>query len=180
MNGGPVTGRYARALFELAREKGALERVEADVERLAVELAQAPVATWLFDARVAASEKRARLEGLARLLHPLTASFLRLLQERNRLDVLRDLRRAFRQHVLADRNATEGWVESPRPLGPGELVQLAAALGRLLGKQVALENRVRPELIAGVRVFVDNKLIDQSAAGRLEALRGRLLAARLA
>jgi F-type H+-transporting ATPase subunit delta len=113
-------------------------------------------------------------------LHPLCASLLRLLQAKNRLEVLRDLRGAFRRDVLRERNASEGYVESPRPLDAADLGRLAGALGTLLGRQVELENRVRPELIAGVRVFVDNKLIDQSVAGRLEGLRGKLLAAPLA
>jgi F-type H+-transporting ATPase subunit delta len=177
---GPVALRYATALFELALEKGVLERVEADVERVAAEVSDQQVAAWLFDARIPGERKREQLERLAQQLHPLTANFLRLLADKRRLAVLRDLRPAFRRSLLAERNATEGVVESPRELAPNELARLSEALGRMLGKHVELESRLRPELIAGVRVFVDNKLIDQSAAGRLEGLRGRLRHARLA
>jgi len=180
MSAGQVTARYARALFELAREQGVLERVETDVDTIGRELADDSVADFLFDARVPAGEKRTRLDALAAQLHPLSASFLCLLQDKNRLGVLRDLRAAFRRDVLAERNASEGVVESPRPLDGGELQRLEGALGGLLGRSVELSNRVRPELLAGVRVFIDNKLIDQSAAGRLEGLRGKLLSARLA
>jgi F0F1-type ATP synthase delta subunit len=49
----------------------------------------------------------------------------------------------------------------------------------VLGKDVILEQRANPELIAGVRVFVDNRLIDQSALGRLEGLERRLRTARV-
>jgi F-type H+-transporting ATPase subunit delta len=180
VNAGPVALRYATALFELAREQGLLERVEADVERVAREVADERVAAWLYDARVPAADKRARLDALAGQMQPLTANFLRLLADKRRLEVLRELGPAFRRSVLAERNATEGVVESARPLDADELERLAAALGSLLGKRVELTNRVRPELKAGVRVFVDNKLIDQSVAGRLEKLRGRLREARLA
>lgn len=179
MIAGSVTARYAAALFELAREQGLLERVAQDVDLLGAELDDPAVAAFLFDARVPVERKRRQLESLAVRLHPLTANFLRLLQDKKRLEVLRGLRGAFRRDLNRERNATEGYVESARPLGAAELASLAAALGGLLGKQVELENRVRPELLAGARVFVDNKLIDQSAAGRLEGLRGRLLAARL-
>lgn len=171
--------RYATALFELARDKGQLERVEADVARIDRELAAPGGSTWLFDARVPESEKRKRLEELAAGLQPLTANFLRLLLDKRRIGVLREIGAAFRRNLLAERNATEGVVETPRPLGAGELAELSAALGRLLGKSVELEQRSAPELVAGVRVFVDNKLIDQSAAGRLQDLRGRMLGARI-
>jgi len=177
---GPVAMRYATALFELAREKGVLERVEADVAKIDRELAAPGVSAWLFDARVSEADKRKRLEGLAAGLQPLTANFLRLLLDKRRIGVLREIGAAFHRNALDERNATEGVVESPRPLGAGEMAELSAALGRLLGKTVELEQRSAPELVAGVRVFVDNKLIDQSASGRLEELRGRLLGARLA
>ena len=174
----PVTARYATALFELAREKGLLERVAADVEFLEGRLAD-PALRQLFDARVHAAKKRERLEALRPHLQPLTASFLVYLLDRRRLEVLQGLQVAFKGCLLRERNAVEGIVESPRPLRPGELAELAVALGARLKKQVELKNRVNPALIAGVRVLIDNKLIDQSVQGRLEGLRSRLLTARV-
>jgi F-type H+-transporting ATPase subunit delta len=175
----PVAQRYAAALFELAREQGLLERVEVDVQRIAREVAQPPLSDLLFDARVAPADKRKRLEQLAAQLQPLTANFLRLLIDKRRLEVLREIGAAFHRNVLDERNASEGVVESARPLGQGELAELSVALGSILGRQVQLEQRLAPDLLAGVRVFIDNKLIDQSAAGRLEGLRSKLLGARL-
>ena len=172
---GKVTARYATALFELAREKGALDGVGANVVALPRELANGD----LFDARVPHEDKRKRVEALAAKTHPLFANFLRLLLAKRRLEVLRDLPDAFRRCALADRGAVEGIVESPRPLGQGELAELAVSVKSVLGKEVILQQRANPELIAGVRVFVDNRLIDQSALGRLEGLERRLRTARV-
>lgn len=179
MSAGPVAMRYATALFELAREQGVLERVEADVARLDAELSAPGGSAWLFDARVPEADKRRRLETLAAGMQPLTANFLRLLLDKRRIGVLREIGAAFHRNVLAERNASEGVVLTPRPLGAGELAELSVALGRLLGRTVGLEQRLAPELVAGVRIFIDNKLIDQSAAGRLVQLRERLMGARL-
>ena len=179
MSVGPVALRYAKALFELARDKGQLEQVARDVQRIEDEVTAPGVAAWLFDARVSELEKRQKLEQLAGQLQPLTANFMRLLLDKRRVGVLREIGAAFHRNMLEQRNATEGVVESPRPLGSGELAELSVALGRMLGKTVELKQRLVPDLLAGVRVFVDNKLIDQSATGRLEELRGRLLGARL-
>ena len=176
----PVTARWARALYELAREKGVLDAVERDVEFLAAELAVPSVAAHLFDARVPEGMKRQRLELLRPHLQGLTYDFLRLLHDRRRLEVLRELGGAFKSLALAQRGEAEGVVESPRPLGDAELAGLQAALGARLGKRVKLETRIVPELLAGVRVFVDNRLLDQSAVGRLERLRAKLERAPLA
>jgi F-type H+-transporting ATPase subunit delta len=175
----PVTARYADALFELAREQGELDRVGRDVEFLGEELAHPASAAWLFDARVPLEKKRAQLAKLTPHVHALTDNFVGLLLDKRRLEVLRALPLAFRRRALAERGAVEGVVESARPLGAGEMAQLAATLGGLLHKEVQLESRLDPELLAGVRVLVANKMIDSSARGRLEGLRQGLLGVRL-
>jgi F-type H+-transporting ATPase subunit delta len=111
-------------------------------------------------------------------VNPLTFNFLRLLLSKRRLEVLRELPGAFQKCVLDERGAVEGVVETPRPLSGRDLAELERALGARIGKQVKLENRLAPELMAGARVIVDNKLLDQSATGRLEGLRQRMLRAR--
>ena len=174
MKVGPVSARYAGALFELARDAGAIDKVQADVEMLGREHGAAALG-----ARTPHDVAFKRVEELAARMHKLTGNFVRLLRDKRRLEVLAELPAAFRRCVLAHNNSVEGVVESARPLGSGEVAELAVAIGALLGKQVLLTTRLAPDLLAGVRVYVDNKLIDQSALGRLEALRGNMLRARL-
>ena len=169
-----VTNRYAEALFELARERGELERIAGDVEFLAAEMSIDSVASFMSDRRVPAHEKKKRLEFLEAHVHPLTYNFVRLLLDKNRLEVLRSLGDAFRQRLLAARGAVEGVVESARPLGPAELAELEASLGLRLAKQVHLVPRLAPELLGGVRVILQNRMLDQSLRGRLEGLRTAL------
>lgn len=176
---GAVATRYAVALFQLAREKGQLDAVSADVAQLAHAIGDPGQSAWLFDARVPAKDKRERLEALAKSLSPLGANFLRLLADKRRLEVLRELPAAFKRCSLQDRGAVEGRVESARPMGSGELAELCVALGGLLGKRVSLSASVDPTLIAGARIVVDNRLLDLSALGRLEGLRHRLQTARI-
>ncbi len=173
-----VATRYATALFELAREKGVLDAVNADVESIAAQVASGALRE-LLDQRSAPERKQALVEALVSKQNKLTANLVRLLATRRRLEVLRGLPAAFRRCVLTERGQVEGVVECARPIAGGELAEIAVAVGSLLGKQVLLSSRVNPELIAGVRVFVDNRLIDQSAAGRLDSLRRKLSLARL-
>ncbi len=176
---GPVAARYANALFQLAREKGQLELVARDIAGLATMLADAAKSGWIFDARLPAKDKRDRIEALATGMSPLAANFLRLVADKRRLDLLRELPEAFKRCALAERGAVEGHVESARPMGAGELAELCVSLGAVLGKQVSLRASVAPALIAGARIVVDNRLLDLSAQGRLEGLRVKLNSARL-
>ncbi len=172
---GAVTIRYTEALFGLATEQGAVDAVRKDVELIAGEVADEAVAAWLFDARVPSAEKRSKVEKLTATFHPLTRNFVGLLFDKHREDVLRELGTAFRQRWLESRGTVEGWVESARPLSPGEISELAVAIGAKLQKEVLLENRINTELVGGVRVFVAGKLIDYSVRGRLAGLRRTLM-----
>ncbi len=175
----PVTSRYAEALHRLAKARGALEAVRADVQRLSGALAAGGQLASVFDERRPLATRRAQLLQSLAHAHPLTQDFVQLVLDKRRLEVLRRLGAAFHRRDLAERGAAEGVVESARPLDEVELGRLAAALGPRLGKELALENRIVPGLIGGLRVVVESKMIDASVAGRLEGLRKRLLAAPL-
>lgn len=179
MISGPVTNRYADALFELARDKGHLDAISRDVEFLSAEMEVPSVADFLFDGRIAVKEKQKRIEFLQAHIHPLTYSFVRLLLDKNRLEVLRGLGTAFRRRQFAEQGVVEGVVESARPLEPAALADLEGALSKMLAKSVKLETKVVPELLGGVRVTVDHRMLDQSLRGRLEGLRTNLMSAQL-
>jgi F-type H+-transporting ATPase subunit delta len=169
-----VTTRYVEALFNVARSRGALDDVQRDVERLAQGLANPAVAARLFDARLPLAARRAEAERLIGGGHELSGNFVRLLFDKRRAGVLRELGRAFRRRWLREHNAAEGLVESARALEPGEVRQLAHSMGTRLGKEVQLRNVLRPELLGGVRILVENRMIDASVRGRLEGLRRHL------
>jgi F-type H+-transporting ATPase subunit delta len=174
-----VTRRYTSALFDLALKKGAEPDVRRDVENLGRELSVPAVEGYLFDTRVPLEDRRAKLGPLLAEMHPLTQNFIALLFDKRREEVLRHLPQAYRLRQMVEERAAEGVVESPAPLSDDELGKLSSALSRKLDKTVRLENRVVPELIAGVRVTADNRMIDYSARGRLDGLRRNLISAPL-
>ncbi len=175
----PVTVRYTEALFGLASDKGAVDAVHADVQKFDIELSDPVVRDWLFDARIPQAERRAKLEKLLDGCHELTRNFVGLCFSKNREQVLAGLAPAFRQRWLASRGAVEGVVESALALGANELSELSAAIGAQLGKDVMLDNKINSDLMGGVRVLVDNRLIDYSVKGRLAGLRRRMMEAEL-
>jgi F-type H+-transporting ATPase subunit delta len=175
----PVTSRWAEALFNLARRRGALDAVRGDVARLARELGAGGRLASLFDERLALATRRRRAGEELAGMHQLTQAFVSLVLDKRRVEVLRHLGAAFHRRDLAERGAAEGVVESARALDQAELARLGAALGPRLGKELTLRNRVVPELIGGLRVLVESKMIDASVAGRLEGMKKHLLAAAL-
>ena len=174
-----VTVRYTEALFGLAKSRGVLDQVAGDVNRIGAEFSNADVAAFFFDARISTEARREKLQPLCAGMHELTRNFVNLLFDKRREHVLGSLGGCFHRRMLTERGATDGIVESARPLGAAEVTQIATALGRRLGKAVTLQNRIVPELVGGVRVIVENRMIDVSLRGRLDGLRKSMLEAPL-
>jgi len=175
----PVTTRYAEALFNVARAHGALDAVQGDAERLAQALARPAQSARVFDARLSSAARRAEVQGLLPGASELFRDFVGLLFDKRREDVLRAIAPAFRRRLLQERKAAEGVVESARPLAAREIAELARILGQQLARQLQLSNRIVPELLGGVRVTVDNRMLDASVRSRLDGLEKRLREAQL-
>ena len=175
----PVTGRWADALFNLAKRSNALSEVQRDTEAIGAQFAGSAARAYLLSESSERAPRRAKLEQMAASYHPLTRNFVHLLLDRRREEVLVGISEAFRQRSLTERGAVEGVVESPRELDAGSVAELAQKIGRDLGKEVLLSQRSNPDLVGGVRVFVGGRLIDYSVQGRLAELRRKLLSAEL-
>ena len=174
-----VTARYVDALFGLATRQGNLSQIEADVSKLTAVLAQPGAMQVVFHPAKDQATRRGFLASTLEGCSETFRNFVELLFDKRRDEVLKGLGEAFRLRVLREEGVVEGIVESARPLGSGELAELTVALGARLGKTVRLENIVTEGLIAGVRVIVDNKMVDSSVAGRFDDLKRRLMDAPL-
>jgi len=175
----PVTNRYAEALYGLARSQGVLDSVRSDLQRLSSELREGASLSFVFDERLPLEVRRKHVTAAFASAQPMLQDFVNLLFDKRRVEVLRNLVDAFHRRDLDARGAAEGVVESARPIDSAELARLATALGPRLGKTLTLENRVVPELIGGLRVLVESKMIDASLVGRLEGMRKELMSAPL-
>ena len=169
-----VAGRYATALFELALEEKALEKVEQDLNHFAsaldaVEdlrrLVKSPVFTAEEQERaVAAILEKIEIEGL-------TANFLKLIARNRRLFAAPDMIKAFRALLARHRGLTSAEVTSALPLTEGQLHALQTALKAALHKDVQLDQKVDTTLLGGLVVKVGSRMVDSSLRTKLNSLK---------
>ena len=172
---GPVARRYARALFEAARDGQALEGVTADMNLLAAVLEDGQAAAGLADPRVDDARKLAMLEkAVGEFLHPLTRNLLGVLARRKRLAVLVALPAVFGALLDEHEGRLRGTLECAREIDAPSWAALEKALSAVTGRKVSLEAHIDQELLGGVRVTLAGTRYDGSARGRLETLRQRL------
>lgn len=166
-------GRYATALFELAHESKVLDPVAADLAALDRMLAESEDLRRLVASPVITRDEqdRAMTAILASMgAHDLTRRVVGLMARKRRLFALADVIRAYRRLLAARRGEVAAEVTSAHALTADQHADLAAALKRALGREVAVETRVDPALIGGLVVQVGSRMIDNSLRTKLQRL----------
>jgi F-type H+-transporting ATPase subunit delta len=72
------------------------------------------------------------------------------------------------------RNRVVALVTAARPLDDSQEARLAAVLGRIYGRVVDVQVEVDPEVVGGVRVVIDDEVIDGTVASRLAQVKRTL------
>jgi F-type H+-transporting ATPase subunit delta len=169
-----VAGRYALALFDLAREAKAVDGLAKDLAGFQAGLAsssdlQRLVASPVFSAEV--QDNTIVSLGKAMGLSTLALNFLRTLCANRRLGIVDQVIRSYQALVAADRGQAIADVTSAEKLSAQQLTDLKAALNSTLGKAVQISTTVDPSLLGGLIVKVGSKMIDNSLKTKLQNLK---------
>lgn len=105
---------------------------------------------------------------------PLFLNFLRLLNQKDRLGLLRLIAVAYRSLRDERANRIRVLVETAGPLTDGQRETLQKTLADRIGKTPVLVVREKPELIGGMVVHVADRVYDTSVRTRLQTLRNQL------
>jgi len=168
-----IAGRYATAVFDLAKEGGSLATLEADVSALGAALKESAEFRDLIVSPVYSRDEQARsIAAIAQKmgLSQLVANTLALMSAKRRLFVLPHLVTALKDRIAAEKGEVTADVTAASPLSAAQSERLAAALSKTVGKTVILNTAVDESLIGGLIVKVGSKMIDTSVASKLASL----------
>lgn len=168
-----LAGRYALALFELARDNGQIDSVGQSLEAVKTALAEVPDFRVLVSSPLVARDAAAKaVAGIAGTLglDALTTKFLGVLADNRRLDKLTGMIRAFETLVSAHKGETRAEVTSAFPLSDEQKAALAQQLRTRVGRDVALDMKVDPAIMGGLVVKIGSQMIDSSIRTRLNTL----------
>lgn len=172
-----VAGRYATALFELARDQKSIDSVRADVDKFAGLLADNPDLARLVRSPVfTAQEQGKALDAvLAKAgIGGIAANFLRVLTANRRLFAVSDVIRAFRVLVAKFRGEATADVTVAEPLNDKNLDALKASLKSVTGKDVDLNVNVDPSIIGGLIVKLGSRMVDSSLRTKLNSIKNAM------
>ena len=170
-----MAGRYAIALFELARDEKTIDPVKADLDRFEALVADSPDLTRLVRSPVFTAEEQGR--ALAAVLDKagiggLAGNFLKVIAANRRLFAVREIVKAFRALVAHHKGEVTAEVTVAEPLDAKHGDAIAAALKAVTGgKDVDLAVKVDPAIIGGLVVKLGSRMVDTSLRTKLNAIK---------
>jgi F-type H+-transporting ATPase subunit delta len=169
-----VAGRYATALFELAKDDNRLDQVETELTTFKSLIDESQDLLRLVKSPAfSIDDKR---QALAKVLEragvsDMTANFLGLVAKNNRLFAVRDMITAFSSLMSAHRGELRAEVTSASELSGEQMDKLAETLKQTLGQEVKIDTSIDPDLLGGLIVKVGSRMIDNSLRTKLNKLR---------
>jgi F-type H+-transporting ATPase subunit delta len=168
-----LAGRYATALFGLARDERQIEAVGNGLDRLSQALVDSRdfselVSSPLIDREEAGKAFAAVAAQLS--LDPVTTNFLGVLAKNGRKNQLQPVIRAFRRIAAEHRGEASAEVVTAHPLKDDQLAALKQQLRTRAGREVAIETRIDPEILGGIVIKLGSQMIDASIRTKLNRL----------
>jgi len=168
-----LSGRYARALYELADESKSLDAVANDLRALAAALKSSDDLRRLVASPVLSRDEQGRaMAAIVKAMGTgeLVGRTVALLAQKRRLFALGDIISDYLRLLAAHRGETTAEVTSARALTGDELDRLRATLRQIVGRDVAVETRVDPALLGGLVVRIGSRMLDSSIRTKLQRL----------
>lgn len=165
--------RYAKALLDLAREKGQIEEVKADIEKLRVTIDSSREFRLMIKSPVIKPDKKIAIfrEIFADELSEITRNFIEIVTRKGREASLIDVAHSFMDIYRKEKGIAQATVTTAIALEDAEKENIKKHLAEATGQEIVIEEVVDPSIIGGLKLRVADKQFDGTIAHQLEALK---------
>lgn len=173
-----MAGRYAKALFDLAKESNATDKIGADLDTFDRMIGEsADLRRFLKSPAFSAEEQKNAIVALLNKagIAGTAANFLKLVAEKRRLFALDDMIRDYRKLNDGEKGLAQAEVTVAEPLKDAHVLALKDALASVAGtSDVNVNIKVDPSIIGGMIVQLGSRMIDSSLKTKLNMIRTRM------
>lgn len=171
-----LTRRYALALIESYENNEQRMRALSDLKALVDYFNDTPKAWELMThPLVKKRDKQAFLQALAKTFDDHMQTFLRLVLDHDRFNLIHDIARMY-ERLLKERTGQRSVdIYAARPLVPDVKEKIRKAVETYVGRAVELYEKIDPNLLGGFVITIDDLRFDGSVRGALERLKSELV-----
>jgi F-type H+-transporting ATPase subunit delta len=173
-----VAHTYAEALLNAAQKQNQARETLEDFDALIGQVlhAKPELEKFLSSMAVGRDAKRAVLQSaFSGRMSDLLTNFLLVVNDHDRLDLLRSIVAAYREEYERRTNHVRVIVRSAVPLADDQRERLKTELRSALSREPVLELKVDPDLLGGLVVRVGDQLFDGSVRSRIDSIRKQLI-----
>jgi F-type H+-transporting ATPase subunit delta len=169
--------RYAEALFEIAKERGALDAWAGDLHAALERLGSEQVLHQFGNPELQPAQVRDALQQLLGSTGaPEIRNLLTLLIHRRQLGQLPAVVQRYEELVNQERHIETATVSTAVPLSADEVALIQRRLAeRRHASAIVINQQVDPSMVGGIVVRIGDTLLDGSVGARLATLRQSLL-----
>ncbi len=169
--------RYAKAFFQTAKEKKMLGELKSDIENIISICNNTPEFIGLLHSPVVKTRQKSEL--INRIfkgqVNDLTLNFLVLITENKREAEIPGICRNFLELTRKDQNIKTATLTTATEINSNKIEKIRQIIEKETGAGIELSTQIKPELIGGMILRVDDKQYDASVATQLKKIRQQLL-----
>ncbi|MDD5723062.1 MAG: ATP synthase F1 subunit delta [Syntrophales bacterium] len=174
MIGSDIAKRYAKALFDIAREEDAIEAIYEELKGFSSLMeGSADLAEFFANPVFDSSDKAAVMGNILNKakVSGITSNFLKLLVDKRRIDALGQIKECYRRDMDNVLNNVRVDVKTAFPLSNKLSARIKKQMKGLTGKNVEMVIDEDPSLLGGIVIGVGDTLYDGSVRAQLNSIR---------
>lgn len=174
-----IASRYARALLDSAERKGVEDKALKEIRLISDQWQEdEKIRAFLSNPDFTKDEKKQLIKNsFSKIFGELFLNFLYLLIAKNRLDYLPDINEEYVKFYYQLKGKEKVKIVAARPVNKSLLNKMENRLKELIKKEIVLEEEVSPEVLGGVSIHFQDRIIDGTVQHNLKQLKENLLKA---
>ncbi|RRN74969.1 F0F1 ATP synthase subunit delta [Peribacillus simplex] len=172
-----VAGRYAVALFQIAKEQNLINQLEEEL-RIVNEVftKDKELLGFLAHPKMTSGAKREVLANAFAGLSSSVQNTLMLMVERHRTDEVTAMAQEFIELANEENSVADATVYTVNPLTEAEAKAVSSAFAAKIGKRnLRITNITDSNIIGGIKLQIGNRIYDGTISGKLDRLSKQLL-----
>lgn len=172
-----VANRYIKALMETGKDLNCLDEIHAELHFIGEILDENPnLKAFLSNPTVSINEKKETVEEIfKKYVKEYMINFLLILIDKNRLFLIDEIIKGYDKALNKQKNIEIATVTTAIDLDEDSREKLKSKLESIMEKKLVFNIKVNPDIIGGVVIKIEDKLIDGSIKTKLEEIKKTLI-----
>ena len=163
--------RYSRALFEVAKESGELEKIETDIKNFQLTLnSSLELQNFTQNPTKSINIQNSVIDLISKKLDfsKNTNNFLSLLIKKRRIFFVKKILESFLRLCSKKRGEVKASLISSKELSATELENISKELSLAMGSKIKFDYKINKDLIGGLKLQLGSFMIDTSIRNKLK------------